>query len=412
MPTAASLFDPISVRADFPLLSRMVSEHPLVYLDNAATTQKPRAVIDALSRYYTEENANIHRGAHALSHRATEAYEAARRTVAEFLGVADAREIIFVRGATEGINLVARSFLRPRVKAGDCVLLTMMEHHANIVPWQLLRDEMGLELVICPVNEAGEVDFQAWQRLLAGKRPALASFVHLSNSLGTVNPAAEMIAAARAEGVPVLLDAAQSVPHLPIDVAELEPDFLVLSGHKVFGPTGIGVLYGKYAHLSGMRPYQGGGDMIQKVSFEKTTFKAPPERFEAGTPHIAGVIGLAAALRYLMDIDRAGAAAHEDALRAAAEEGLSSIPSLRLIGTAAHKASVVSFVLENAHPHDIGSFLDQDGIAIRAGHHCTQPLMRHYGLPGTARASFSFYNTMDEVARLVEAVAKIERFFR
>ncbi len=405
-------FNVDSVRADFPLLSEQVNGHPLVYLDNAATTQKPRQVITALERFYRIENANIHRGVHALSQRATESYEQSRSEIARFLGVEDARQIVFTRGATESVNLVAQCFVRPRIQPGSCVLITEMEHHANIVPWHLLQESHGLELVVCPVSDAGEVDLSEWQRLIREKRPILASFVHVSNSLGTINPAREMIAAARQEGVPVLLDAAQSAPHFPIDVATLDPDFLVMSGHKLFGPTGIGILYGKYAHLSGMPPYQGGGDMIQKVTFEKTTFKVPPERFEAGTPHIAGVIGLAEALRYLETIDRTAAVEHEEKLRAVAEEGLSTIPGLRMVGQARRKASVVSFVLESAHPHDIGTFLDQKGIAIRAGHHCTQPLMRRMGLPGTARASFAFYNTMEEVEQLVEEVARIERFFR
>jgi len=292
------------------------------------------------------------------------------------------------------------------------MLITTMEHHANIVPWQLLRGEFGLELVICPINDRGEVDLAEWGRLLAERKPLLASTVHASNSLGTLNPIGEMIAAARAEGVPMLVDAAQSSPHLRIDVGALQPDFLVLSGHKIFGPTGIGVLYGRYELLAEMPPYQGGGDMIVKVTFEKTRFKGPPERFEAGTPHIAGVVGMAAAMRYLESLDRAGAEAHENRLRERAETGLREIPGLRLIGTAEHKVAVVSFVLENAHPHDIGTFLDQSGVAIRAGHHCCQPLMRHLGLPGTARASFAFYNTEEEVDRLVAGVARIEKFFR
>ncbi|MFP4540203.1 MAG: aminotransferase class V-fold PLP-dependent enzyme [Opitutales bacterium] len=401
-----------AVRGDFPILQTEVNGHPLVYLDNAATSQKPQCVLDAEQDYYRRDNANIHRGVHALSQRATNDYEEARNVAARFLNVADARELVFVRGATEAINLIAQSFVRPRAKAGDCILLTTMEHHANIVPWQLLREQIGLDLVVCPVDERGELDLAAWQRLLEERRPVLAAAVHASNSLGTINPIERMLAAARAAGVPMLVDAAQSTPHMRVDVGALAPDFLVFSGHKVFAPTGIGLLYGRYEHLSAMPPYQGGGDMIQKVTFEKTTFKAPPERFEAGTPHIAGVIGLAAALRYIEGLDRAGAEAHEEALRERAEAGLREIPGLRLIGEAAAKVAVVSFVLESAHPHDIGTFLDQEGIAIRAGHHCCQPLMRHYGLPGTARASFAFYNTFAEVDRFVAGVARIERFFR
>lgn len=400
------------VRADFPVLSQLVHGHPLTYLDNAATAQKPQVVLETEQRFYTTDNSNIHRGVHALSQRATDDYEGARRTVAAFLGVKDERQVVFVRGTTEGINLVAQCFVRPRARAGDCVLITTMEHHANIVPWQLLRDEMGLELVVCPINEQGEVDLAAWGRLLEERQPLLASAVHASNSLGTINPIAEMTAMARAAGVPMLVDAAQSSPHLPIDIGMIQPDFLVLSGHKIFGPTGIGVLYGRYDLLAKMPPYQGGGDMIIKVTFEKTRYKVPPERFEAGTPHIAGVVGMAAAMRYLQGLDRTGAEAHEETLRARAEAGLAEIPGLRIIGQAAKKVAVVSFVLENAHPHDIGTFLDQDGIAIRSGHHCCQPLMQSLGLPGTARASFAFYNTEEEVDRFIAGVAKIEKFFR
>lgn len=411
-PAVVPPFEVERVRADFPVLSQTVNGHPLTYLDNAATAHKPRSVLAVEQRFYTADNSNIHRGVHALSQRATDDYEASRRHVAAFLGASDEREIVFVRGTTEGINLVAQSFVRPRAKAGDCVLLTTMEHHANIVPWQLLRDQMGLELVVCPITEAGEVRLDEWERLLHERRPVLASTVFASNALGTINPIEAMIQAAHAAEVPMLVDAAQSAPHLRVDIARLQPDFLVLSGHKVFGPTGIGVLYGRYDRLASMPPYQGGGDMIVKVTFEKTRFKPPPERFEAGTPHIAGVVGLAEAMRYLQGLDRAGAEAHEERLRVRAEEGLRTIPGLRIIGQAAKKVAVVSFVLENAHPHDIGTFLDQEGVAVRAGHHCCQPLMRHLGLPGTARASFAFYNTEAEVDRLVEGVAKIERFFR
>lgn len=408
---AGEHFDPEVLRADFPVLEQEVNGHPLIYLDNAATAQKPKGVLDAERRFYTTDNANIHRGVHALSQRATEDYEESRQAVARFLGVEDERQIVFVRGATEGINLVAQSFVRPRAQAGDCVLITEMEHHANIVPWQLLRDQMGLELVVCPVSEEGEVDLDSWERLLKERRPVLASTVHASNTLGTINPIGRMTEMARQHGVPMLVDAAQSAPHLRIDMAAMQPDFLVLSGHKLFGPTGIGILYGRHELLSSMPPYQGGGDMIVRVSFEKTRYKAPPERFEAGTPHIAGVLGLAAAVRYLESIDRAGAEAHEEKLRQRAEAGLAKIPGLRLVGRAQEKVAVVSFVLENAHPHDIGTFLDQEGIAIRAGHHCTQPLMTRLGLPGTARASFAFYNREEEVDRLIEGVARIQKFF-
>jgi cysteine desulfurase/selenocysteine lyase len=409
---ARQVFDPFRVRDDFPILKTEVNGHPLVYLDNAATAQKPFAVIEAVRRYYTEDNSNIHRGVHALSQRATEAYEEARGVAARFLGIEDERQLVFVRGTTEGINLVAHSFLQPRLKSGDKVLLTTMEHHANIVPWQLLRDLMGLELVICPINERGEIELAEWGQLIEEHKPALATMVHASNALGTVNPVKEMVALARAAGVPTLVDAAQSSPHMVVDLPDIDPDFLVLSGHKLFGPTGIGLLYGRPEYLAEMRPYQGGGDMIESVSFEKTIYKGPPERFEAGTPNIAGVIAFAAALEYLMAMDRSAAEAHEAHLRLRAEDGLREIPGLRLIGEAERKVAVVSFVLESAHPHDIGTFLDQEGIAIRTGHHCCQPLMQHLGIPGTARASFAFYNTEEEVDKLIAGVAKIERFFR
>ncbi|MDP0501329.1 MAG: SufS family cysteine desulfurase [Verrucomicrobiota bacterium JB022] len=399
-------------RADFPLLNQLVNGQPLVYLDNAATTQKPQVVIDRLQRYYALENANIHRGVHALSQRATEDYEEAREVVARFLGGVESRCCAFVRGATEGINLVAHSYLRPRLQKGDVILLTGMEHHANIVPWQLVAEEKGARIEVVPVTPEGELDLDALRQLLRAHPVKLLAFVHTSNSLGTINPAREIIAAAREAGVPVLLDAAQATPHQPLDVPALDPDFLVFSGHKTFGPTGIGVLYGKWQHLKEMPPYQGGGDMILKVSFEKTTFKEPPERFEAGTPHIAGVIGLATALEYFLGLDHAALLAHEQALRLRAEEGLREIDGLRLIGQARHKTSVVSFVVDDVHPHDIGTFLDQEGIAIRAGHHCTQPLMKHLGLPGTARASFCFYNTLEEADALVRGVRRIVKFFR
>lgn len=410
--TTAKSFDVDTIRADFPILTSVVNGHPLSYLDNAATGQKPLVVVDALRDYYLEDNANIHRGVHTLSQRATEAYEKARGVAGRFLGLENERQVVFVRGATEGVNLVAQSFLRPRIKAGDKVLLTTMEHHANIVPWQLLRDELGLELVVCPINARGEVELRIWEQYLDEHRPVFATLVHASNSLGTINPAAEMVAVARARGIPTLLDAAQSSPHFCVDVNGIDPDFLVLSAHKLFGPTGIGLLYGKADRLAEMKPYQGGGDMIETVTFAKTTFKAPPERFEAGTPNIAGVIAFARALEYLMAMDRTGAEAHEATLRLRAEAGLRGIPGLRIVGEAENKVAVVSFTLECAHSHDIGTFLDQEGIAIRTGHHCCMPLMQSLGLSGTARASFAFYNTEEEVDRLTAGVAKIERFFR
>ena len=399
------------VRGAFPILGQKIGDHPLVYLDNAATTQKPLAVIDAVTRYYREDNANIHRGVHALSQRATSAYEDARAAVARFIGAPDTRQIVFTRGTTEAVNLVAWSFARPRLKKGDVILLTEMEHHANIVPWQLVAEATGARVVPAPVTDAGEVDMDAFRKLLEREPVVLAAFVYISNSLGTVNPVETMLAAARAAGVPTLVDAAQAVSQRPVDVAALDCDFLAFSGHKLFGPTGIGVLYGKQAHLEAMPPYQGGGDMIANVSFAGTTFKGPPERFEAGTPHIAGVVGLGAAVEWFEAQPRERLWAHEDALVRRATEGLAGIDGVRIVGTAREKASVVSFLLADAHPHDIGTFLDAEGIAIRAGHHCCQPLMTRYGITGTARASFSIYNTMEEADRLVTAVRRVARFF-
>jgi len=408
---ARGAWDVDAVRADFPILASTVNGHPLVYLDNAATAQKPRAVIEATAKFYREDNANIHRGVHALSQRATEDYERSRRTLAAFIGAPEPESVVFVRGATEGINLIANSFAQWRLKAGDTILLTGMEHHANIVPWQLLRDRIGIRIVVVPVLDSGELDMPAFHRLLEGERPALVACVHASNALGTINPVRAIIDAAHARSIPVLLDAAQSAPHFRIDVSALDCDFLVLSGHKLFGPTGIGLVYGRRAFMDAMPPYQGGGDMISRVSFDKTTYKASPEKFEAGTPNIAGVIGFAAAVDYLESLNRSAAEAHEQALLRYASERLRAIPGLRIIGQAREKVSVISFLLDEVHPHDIGTFLDVDGIAIRAGHHCTQPLMDHFHVPGTARASFAFYNTFDEVDRLVAGIEKIRRFF-
>lgn len=399
------------VRGQFPILAKEVNGRPLIYLDNAATSQKPQAVIDRVARFYTEENANIHRGVHALSQAATEQYERARARLAAFLGASYAREIVYTRGATEGINLVANGLWGSRLTEGSTVLVSEMEHHANIVPWQLLRDRFGLRLETFPVTPEGEIDLEVYARRLEETTPALVSFVHVSNALGTINPAAEMTRLARERGALVLVDACQSVPHFRVDVTELDCDFLVFGGHKVFGPTGTGVLYGKLERLAALAPYQGGGDMIESVSFEKTRFKEPPERFEAGTPNIAGILGLGEAVSFLEKQDRSLLEAHEDALCGAAVEGLQSVPGVRLVGTARERVAVVSFVMEAAHPHDIASLLDADGIAIRSGHHCTQPLMTKMGLSGTARASFAFYNTLEEVEALVRAVDKVRRFF-
>lgn len=400
-----------ALRSDFPILESRFGKHPLVYLDNAATSQKPQCVLDRMQAYYSQENANIHRGVHALSQRATESYEAARRTVARFIGADSPGEIVFTRGATEAINLVASGLGHSVLKTGDTVLLTEMEHHANIVPWQLLQERMGLRIAAVRVTDSGLLDLEDYHAKLEQIRPALVSLVHISNSMGVINPARDLIAAAHREGIPVLLDMSQSVPHMPVNVTELDCDWMVFSGHKAFGPTGIGVLYGKADRLAALPPYQGGGDMIESVRFTGTRFKDPPERFEAGTPHIAGAIGLAAALDYLSGLDRQWLLEHEESLLRAATEGLESIRGLRLLGNTGPKASVVSFTLEAAHPHDLASFLDTEGIAIRSGHHCTQPLMERFGISGTARASFAFYNTHGEVDALVRAVDRVHRFF-
>lgn len=403
-------FDFTRIRANFPILSSEVRGKPLTYLDNAATSQKPTSVIEAVEHYYRAENSNIHRGVHYLSEQATDAYEIARRKVASFIGAHDTDEVIFVRGATEGINLIAHGFIESILTAGDEILISHMEHHANIVPWQIAAEKTGAILKVIPVNDSGELDLEAFQSLLS-ERTKLLSIVHISNALGTINPVKAMIDAAHARGVPVLLDAAQSTPHMPVSVSELDCDFMVFSGHKICGPTGIGVLWGKRTWLEKLPPYQSGGDMIEKVDFEGTTYKGIPGKFEAGTPHIEGVLGLGAAIDYMSSMDRIGALAHESALLKAATDALLEIEGLRIIGTAANKASVISFLIDEIHPHDIGTFLDADGVAIRAGHHCTQPLLKRFGVPATARASFAFYNDFDDVDRLVTAVRKLKKFF-
>ena len=406
----AQSFDVNAVREDFPILDTQVGAHALVYLDNAATAQKPQAVIDAVSHYYASTNANIHRGVHYLSAEATDAYDRARGTVAKFLNAAEPRECIFVRGTTEGINLVASSWGRANLRAGDEILLTGMEHHANIVPWQLIAQATGAVIKVIPVTDGGELDLGHLDELLTVRTKILA-IVHVSNALGTVNPVRELIARAKKVGAITLVDGAQSVPHLHVDVQALDCDFFAFSGHKLFGPTGIGVLYGKAALLEKMPPYQGGGDMIERVTFEKTTFRGLPERFEAGTPDISGAIGLAAAIHYLEKFDHAALAAHESALLSYATEAVSEVQDIRIIGEAPEKVGVLSFVMEGVHPHDIGTVLDSEGIAIRAGHHCCQPLMQRYKIPGTARASFAFYNTRAEVERLAAALAKVRKLF-
>jgi cysteine desulfurase / selenocysteine lyase len=406
----ARAFDVQRVRAEFPILSRTVHGKPLVYLDNANTTQKPRAVIDADRRYYEEENANIHRGTHWLSERATEAYEGGRAKVARFLGAASPREIVFTRGTTEAINLVASSFSRAFLQAGDEILITGLEHHSNIVPWQLACERMGAKLVVVPITDEGEVPAAEFEKRLTPKTK-LAAVSHVSNALGTVNPVKTFIALAKARGVPVLVDGAQAAPHLPIDVKDLGCDFYAISGHKMYGPTGIGALYGTEAWLEKLPPYQGGGDMISSVTFEKTTYNDLPWKFEAGTANIAGGIGFGVAVDWLSGVGLAAAAAHEHDLLVHGTRKLSAIPGLTIVGRAKEKAAVISFVLENVHPHDIGTILDGEGIAIRTGHHCAQPVMDRFGLPATARASFGLYNTRAEVDALAEALAKVREMF-
>lgn len=408
--TAPARFDVAQVRAEFPILATRVHGKPLVYLDNAATTQKPQPVIDALGRYYRAENANIHRGVHYLSQLATDGYEGAREKVARFINAASPREIVFVRGATEGINLVAQSYGRSVLRPGDEILITGMEHHANIVPWQLLAEQTGTVLRVAPLTDAGELDLAAFDRLL-GPRTRLVSVVHLSNALGTVNPVRRLTAAARKLGVPVLIDGAQSAPHLGVDVQALDCDFFVFSGHKLFGPTGIGVLYGREALLDRMPPWQGGGDMISSVTFERSTWAALPAKFEAGTPHIAGAIGLGVAVDWLSAIGLDAVAAHEDDLLRYATAEVGRIAGARLIGTARDRASILSFALDGVHAHDVGQVLDLEGIAIRAGHHCAQPVMERYGVAATARASFALYNTRAEVDALVAGLAKVKQVF-
>lgn len=407
----SSTFDFARVRADFPILSTEVRGNPLTYLDNGATSQKPSSVINAIDRYYRVENSNIHRGVHYLSEQATDAYEATRAKTANFLGAPDQDEIIFVRGATEGINLVAHGFIETVLSEGDEILITHMEHHANIVPWQIAAEKTGAVIKVVPVLDNGELDLKAYSSMLSN-RTKIVSIVHVSNTLGTINPVEEIIEQAHKLGIPVLLDACQSVPHMPVNISKLDCDFLVFSGHKLFGPTGIGVLWGKRELLEKFPPYQSGGDMIERVDFEGTTYKGLPGKLEAGTPHIEGVIGLSSAIDYVSEMDREGALAHEKALLLEASEKLSSIDGLQIIGTATDKASIISFVIEGVHPHDIGTFLDADGVAIRAGHHCTQPLLKRFGVAATARASFSFYNNFEDVDRLVNSVSKMLRFFK
>jgi cysteine desulfurase/selenocysteine lyase len=403
-------FDVEQVRRDFPLLQTKVRGHSLVYLDNAATSQKPRSVIARTEQYYATENANVHRGVYELSERATAAYEDAREKARGFLNAASAREIVFVRGTTEAINLVASSFGRKELQAGDEVLITAMEHHSNIVPWQLICAERGAVLRVVPMNKRGELLMDDFARLLS-PRTKLVAVAHVSNSLGTINPIAEIVRLAHAKGAAVLVDGAQAAPHGPVDVRALGVDFYTVSGHKMFGPTGIGLLYGTTERLEALPPYQGGGDMIKTVTFTKTTYAEPPAKFEAGTPNIAGAIGLGAAIDYLRGLDWEAVQAHERDLLSYATERLGALPEVELVGTAAHKASVVSFTVRGVHAHDVGTIVDQEGVAIRTGHHCTQPVMDFFGVPATARASFAFYNTRADVDALVSAVEKVTRVF-
>lgn len=407
---ATAGFDAERVRADFPVLAQRVQDKPLVYLDNAATTQKPRQVIEALSHYYERDNSNVHRGVHTLSERATTAYEGARDKVRAFLNAGRREEIVFTRGTTEGINLVAQSYLRPRLKPGDEILITGMEHHSNIVPWQLLCEQTGAVLKVVPITDDGELDGAAFERLL-GHRTRLLGVVQVSNALGTVNPVRRMIEAAHALGVPVLVDGAQAVAHQPVDIQALGADFYVFSSHKIYGPTGLGVLFAKYDLLEAMPPYQGGGDMILTVSFEKSTWNALPYKFEAGTPHIAGAVGLAAALDYVQSLGLARIASHERQLLAHATDAVRGIGGIRLIGTAKDKAGILSFVMDDIHPHDIGTIVDTEGVAIRTGHHCAMPVMERFGIPATARASFAAYNTRADVDALVRALHRVRQLF-
>ena len=404
-------FDVKQIRKDFPILKEQIYGKPLTYLDNAATTQKPQTVIDTLTQYYSRENANIHRGIFCLSEQATKRYKSARHKVQEFLGAASDKEIVFVRGTTEAINLVAQCYGRTFLKNGDEVLITHMEHHSNIVPWQMLAEETGIKLKVAPINDQGELILEDFKKLLTDK-VKFVSVTHVSNALGTVNPVKEIIRLAHAKGIPVLVDGAQAVAHTPVNVRDLDCDFYAFSGHKLLGPTGIGVLYGKKEFLEKMPPYQGGGDMIRSVTFEKTTYNDLPYKFEAGTPHIAGVIGLGVAIDYIGSVGLERIEAYEQELLKYGTEKLLQVPGLRLIGTAKHKSAILSFVLGEAHAHDIGTILDRQGIAIRAGHHCAMPVMERFRVPATTRASLAFYNTREEIDRLVAALHEVTEVFR
>jgi len=410
MPLTRVEFDVRAIRKDFPALRERVHDKPLVYLDNAATTQKPQVMIERLTHFYVHENANVHRGVHLLSERATDAYELARKTVSRFLHAADPREIVFVRGTTEGINLVAQTYGRTHVQPGDEIVITEMEHHSNIVPWQMLCEQRKARLQVVPMTDAGELRLDRYEALLSD-RTKMVAVVHVSNALGTINPVEKMIQIAHGRGIPVLVDGAQAVAHMPVDVRAMDCDFYTFSGHKIFGPTGIGVLYGKASLLDDMPPYQGGGDMISSVTFERTLYNVVPHKFEAGTPNIAGALGLAVGLEYVegVGLDRIGT--YERDLLAYGTDALLQIPGLQLTGTAGEKAGILSFVLDGVHPHDIGTILDREGIAIRTGHHCCQPLMDRLGVAATARASLALYNTRQEIDALATALDRVREVF-
>lgn len=403
--TPAAPLNVAEVRAAFPNLNRRVHDKPLIYFDNAASAQRPEAMIRATEDFYRRHNANIHRGVHTLSEEATTMYERSRDLMQGFVNARSRKEVIFVRGATEGINLVSQSFVRPRLQPGDEILISHMEHHSNIVPWQILREQTGAKLRVIPINEQGEIDQEAYVSML-NPRVKMVGVVHVSNAIGTINPIKAMVAEAHARGIPFLVDGAQAAPHLPLDMQELDCDFYCVSGHKMFGPTGVGILYGKAEHLEAMAPYHGGGEMIRHVTFEETIYNELPAKYEAGTPNIAGGIGLGATVDYLNSVGMAAIEKYEAELLAYATDALAAVPGLRLIGTAARKAAVLSFTLEGIHPHDLGTIIDHEGVAIRTGHHCTMPLMQFFGVPATARASLAFYNTREEVDRFVVALER------
>ncbi|MBI2846247.1 MAG: cysteine desulfurase [Chloroflexi bacterium] len=409
--TSHDIYDVERIREDFPILGQKVNGKPLVYLDNAATSQKPQAVIDVIKTYYATENSNIHRGVHTLSERATRAYESARSEVKRFINAQEDREIIFVRGSTEGINLVANSYGRKFIQSGDEIIISWMEHHSNIVPWQLLCEEKDAVLRVVPINDDGELMLNEYEKLLS-TRTKLVSIAHVSNALGSINPVKTIVEMAHSRGIPVLIDGAQAAPHMPVDVTEMDCDFYVFSGHKLYGPTGIGILYGKAHLLEDMPPYQGGGDMIKSVTFEKTLYNVVPYKFEAGTPNIAGAIGLGTAIHYVNSIGLERINAYERELLSYATEAISEIKGIRIIGTAKEKAGILSFILEGVHAHDVGTVLDHEGIALRTGHHCAQPVMQRFGVPATARASLGLYNTREEIDALVRALYKVIEVFR